>query len=239
MKRLRSILVIIACSLTVAIAQQKVPRELQYGLIGGANLSEYRFAPSITQNQSQGYTFGVAARYIEEKIFGLQAELLLTRRGMKDRYDSYPQYSFERTLTYVEVPVMAHIYFGMGKRNEVSIDMGPKIGFFLSDNTTSKTDNDYIDLVINTSRHGYQHHDMNIAKKFDYGIQAGVGYEFKLNHSMSLQLQGRYYFGLGNVFPDTKSDVFENSSNQSIQIVAALWFHKWIKKSWGGYRPIK
>lgn len=220
---------LLALCATAMQAQQKVPREVQFGVLGGSNMSQYRFSPSITQNQSLGYTAGVAARYIEEKIFGLQAEVLLTRRGMKDRYDSYPQYSFERTLTYVEVPVMAHVYFNMGKKNEVSLDLGPKIGFFMGDATKQKTDAQYEDLVINTSQHGYKHHSLGIEKTFDYGIQAGLGYEFKFSKQMSLQLQGRYYYGLANIFADAKSDVFEVSTNQSIQIVMALWWHHRIR----------
>ena len=70
---------------------------------------------------------------------------------------------------------------------------------------------------------------MPVSRKFDYGIQAGLGYEFKFGRKVSLQLQGRYYYGLANIWPDSKADEFEQSSNQSIQIVAALWWHHFIR----------
>ncbi|MBQ0057184.1 MAG: PorT family protein [Bacteroidales bacterium] len=213
----------------VAIAQPKVPREVQFGVLGGVNMSQYRFQPSITQSMSNGFVMGAGVRYIEEKIFGLQAEVLLTQRGIKDRYDAYPQYSFERTLTYIEVPILAHVYFNMGKRNEISLDAGPKLGYYLGGGTKSKTDSEYQDMVVNMTVHRYAHHDMPLDRKFDYGIQAGLGYEFKLSRDMSLQVQGRYYYGLGNMFHDMKSDTYENSSNQSVQIVTSLWFHRRIK----------
>lgn len=233
MRRLFTLLILALGVVTLAMAQKKIPREVQFGVLGGANLSQYRFSPTITQNQSVGYTAGVGVRYIEENFFGLQAELLLTRRGVDDRYDSYPQYSYERRFTYIELPVMSHIYFKMGKRNEIAVDMGPKIGFYLTDDTKSKIDADYESLVISPSRHGYKHHDMAVEKTFDYGIQAGLGYEFRLSRELSLQLQGRYYFGLGNIFPDAKGEVFETSSNQSIQIVMSVWFHHTLLKSLG------
>lgn len=212
----------------LAFAQPKVPREFQFGTIGGANMSSYTLNPSVTQDKSLGYTAGLGVRYIEEKYFGLQCELLLTRRGMKDRYDLYPQYSFERQLTYIELPVMAHVYFDIKKRSEVALDLGLKLGYYLADNSTSNLDGGF-DVIAQSATHGYAHHSIPVDQKLDYGIQAGLGYEFKLNRQLSLQLQGRYYFGLGDIFPNTKADTYETSSNQSIQIVMALWFHHRVK----------
>ena len=80
MKRSLLLLIVLVQGLLVAWAQPKVPREFQYGIIGGANLSSYTFNPSVTQDKSVGYTAGVAMRYIEEKYFGLQGEFLITRR---------------------------------------------------------------------------------------------------------------------------------------------------------------
>ena len=60
--------------------------------------------------------------------------------------------------------------------------------------------------------------------------EMGLGYEFKINKEISVQLQGRYYFGLGNMFPDSKADVYETSNNHQIQIVAAVWFRSQIAK---------
>jgi hypothetical protein len=229
MKQMRLLIILLlACGAESVWGQAKVPREVQFAVLGGAALSNYEFDPSITQSMAQGYTAGVAVRYIEEKFFGLQAELLMTRRGMKDRYDSYPQYSFQRDLTYLELPVMAHVYFNAGRRNVISFDAGPKLGYFLFDKTSGNLDSDFQTIAAG-SNHGYAHHDMGIKYKFDYGIQAGLGYEFKFSQQLSLQLQGRYYFGLGNIFPDTKADTFETSRNNTVQIVMALWFHHRIR----------
>lgn len=227
MKRsLLLILLLIEGAFLVAWAQPKVPREFQFAVLGGSNLSSYTFNPSVTQDKSVGYTAGVAVRYIEEKFFGLQGEFLLTRRGVKDRYDNNRKYHFERQLTYLEMPLMAHVYFNIGKRNEVALDMGPKLGYYLKDKTIDNLDDGF-----NQSRaeHRYAHHDMDIDQKLDYGIQAGLGYEFRCSKQLSIQMQGRYYFGLGDMFPSTKADTFETSANQSIQIVMALWFHHRIR----------
>ena len=209
-------------------AQPRVARHLDLGVTGGVTMSSYTFSPTIPQNQAMGYTAGVAARYIEEKYFGLQAELLLTRRGWDERYSLFPDFKYRRSLTYLEIPVLAHIYFNMGKRNEISVDLGPKFGTMLWENTESNLPADFGQGGGETANYEYLQHELAIHSRFDYGIQAGLGYEFKANRHLSFQLAGRYYFGLGNIFPDEKTDVFETSSNQQIQIVLTVWWKKWI-----------
>ncbi len=228
MRRYLTIMWVAALLPMAALAQPKVPREVHFAALGGVALSEYTFDPSVTQSMAQGYTCGVAVRYIEEKYFGLEAEVLLTRRGIKDRFDNYPQYSFQRNLTYLEVPLMAHIWFSAGRKSEIALDLGPKVAYFLWEDSSSKLDASFAQLA-QTTNHGYAHHTMPVDTKVDYGIQAGLGYEFKCSPSVSIQLQGRYYFGLGNMFPDAKSDVFETSSNHTVQLVMALWFRHRIR----------
>lgn len=217
------------CSVQQLWAQTRIPREVHLGVIGGANLSEYTFAPNVTQKMTNGYTAGVAVRYIEETLFGLQAELHLTRRGFTDYYEEHQDWQFRRDLTYIEVPVMAHVYFKMGDRNEVAFDAGPKFGYFLYDHTTDTMPEGFGQPGTQYETYTADHHWLPVSKKFDYGIQAGLGYEFKFDRKVSLQLQGRYYYGLGNMWPDSKADVFEQSSNSSIQIVLSLWWHHTIR----------
>lgn len=237
-----SVFLVLGCS--YATAQSRVsPRRLDFGVIGGANISSYAFYPKLTQDQTYGYTAGVAVRYVEETFFGLQAELLLTQRGFKDALNEDLQelgYSYQRKLTYLEVPIMAHIYFRMGRRNQICLDAGPKLGFFMSDKIESNMPEGfdqgiYKDPVtgymrdMTSENYKYLHHTMPIEKKFDYGIQFGLGYEFRFSKEISAQLMGRYYYGLGNLWADKKTDVYEASSNNSIQVTLTLWYHTFIK----------
>lgn len=219
-------------SVSVSDAQKRIAREVHLGVVGGATLSNYRMNPNVTQSFSQGFTFGIAARYIEENHFGLAAELLFNQRGLKDQFDVdlYPNLSFERKINYLELPILADIYFNLGSRNVISLDLGPKLGFYLSDSSTSKLEGDEWKKAQSSVYHAYKHHTEPITKKFDYGIQINAGYEFKFSKQMSLQLQGRYYFGLENMFSDKKSDAFDNSANQQIQITATIWYRTQIAK---------
>lgn len=228
MRRLLLTFGLVLCGTVLGLAQTRIPREVHVGVIGGATLSEYTFHPSVSQKMHNGATAGVAIRYIEETFFGLQAELLLTQRGFSDYYEELPDLHFSRTLTYVELPIMAHVYFPIGKHNEIAFDAGPKLGFYLTDKTDHNLPDNF-GIGGEYADYTYMHHFMDVTRKFDYGIQAGLGYEFKFSNKMSLMLQGRYYYGLGNMWPDSKADEFEVSSNQSIQIVMSLWWHHVIR----------
>lgn len=230
-----ALLLILLGSMGSLWAQKRIPREVHIGAVAGAVSSQYAFHPNVTQKSTLGYTTGVAVRYIEETLFGLQAELHITQRGYADYYEEEPDLKFSRSLTYLELPVMAHVYFKIGQRHQVAFDAGPKFGYFLWDNIDSNLPDTFGQPGDEHSGYIYRHHLLDVTKKLDYGIQAGLGYEFKFKPDMSAQLSGRYYYGLGNMWPDTKADYFQQSSNQSIQVVFTLWWQHTIR----GKRVVK
>ena len=63
-----------------------------------------------------------------------------------------------------------------------------------------------------------------IENKFDYGIAAGAGLEYNLPKVGHLLLEGRYYYGLGNVFGNTKRDYFGRSNHNTIYIKMTYLF---------------
>ncbi|MEG1585519.1 MAG: porin family protein [Bacteroidales bacterium] len=207
---------------TTAFAQKPFPKEHSLGVTGGVVLSKMSFQPiTIVQDYKMGPSFGITYRYIEEKYFGIQAELLYTRRGWKDRLEDYPDLFFERSMDYIELPILSHIFFG-NNRFRGFVNLGPKFAYYLSDskntNITEKIDG------VETA-----HHTLAVSKKFDYGITGGAGIELRFGRN-SILLEGRYYFGLGDIFPNEKKDIFEASSNQNISVSATYLFHLKRKK---------
>jgi hypothetical protein len=65
---------------------------------------------------------------------------------------------------------------------------------------------------------------MPIEKKFDYGIAAGLGVELSLRRLGHLLVEGRYYFGLGNIYGNSKRDYFAKSNDYNIVIKATYLF---------------
>ena len=58
---------------------------------------------------------------------------------------------------------------------------------------------------------------------FDYGICGGGGIDWstKVGHFV---LEGRYYYGLGDIFKNTKKDYFGRSGNSSITVKLSYLF---------------
>ena len=66
--------------------------------------------------------------------------------------------------------------------------------------------------------------NIDVSSRFDYGITAGAGIEFIIKRRNSITLEGRYYYGLGNIFPSARSDTFSASRGSSIQITLGYLF---------------
>ena len=111
-------------------------QELSVGASFGMNFSSISFAPKVNQKMKQGYQGGVTLRWITENHLGLQAELNYAQQGWEEEFEEQPEYQYSRTINYVELPFLTHIYFG-GNRFKFFFNLGPKIGYALSESTVS------------------------------------------------------------------------------------------------------
>lgn len=226
---LQSILTLLAILVASApaMAQREYSPNFSVGFKGGATMSRMSFTPEVHQKMVQGLTMGLMARYHEEKLFGLIGEVNITQRGWKEDFarDEAPEFDYSRRLTYIQIPLLTHIYFG-SERVKCFINLGPEIGFMISDKIDANFDyNNYGGLQ--GFPQGYRTNEqlkMAVENKFDYGIAGGVGVEFFINKKNSILLEGRYYFGLGNIYKATKRDYFSASRGTSIEVTLGYLF---------------
>ena len=160
-----------------------------------------------------GYTGGVYTRLIFEKYFGLQVELNYMQRGWQEKEKSF---SYVRQTHYLELPFITHIFFGK-KKFRWFFNLGLNIGVYLGE---KKSEN-----IKDSHNHDkvYKQHELAVAHKFDYGICGGTGFEFHTKAGI-YQLDARYHYGLGDIFPNTIKDDFGRSSNQNISICLGVLF---------------
>ncbi len=174
-----------------------------------------------------GKTFGLTFRYTCEKYFSalcaLQVELNYTELGWKeeinDRNNNPLPDTYQRNQHYFQVPFMARLAWGKEKRGMMGyLILGPQIGYcFKEKSERSDTWTLGYDGMPNRPNNRYEQYEMNIENKFDYGITGGLGME--LNTKVGcFKLEGRYYFGLGNIFKNSKKDTFERSGNGAIVV---------------------
>ena len=65
---------------------------------------------------------------------------------------------------------------------------------------------------------------MPVENKFDYGIAAGLGLEYSHPKAGHFQIEGRYYYGLGNIYGDSKKDYFGKSNLGNIVVKLTYFF---------------
>lgn len=207
-----------------ARAQRHYRPHVHVGVHGGVSMSQQSFYPSIKEALLNGATFGFSFRYAEERHVGLIAELNIEQRGWKEDFEEVPL-NYQRRLTYLELPVMTHIFFG-SRTVKGFFNLGPEVGFMIGESATANFP--YMDLPGGVegfpSKRRYEQMQMKISSRFDYGITAGAGVEFVIRRRHSITLEGRYYYGLGNIFPSAKKDVFSASRGSSIQITLGYLF---------------
>ena len=202
-------------------------------------MSNVGFTPKVTQSLLGGTTAGLSWRYVCEKYFSticsIYGEVNYTQMGWKERIlttDNQPvinavsglpeQYS--RTLNYLQVPVFAHLAWGKEHSGmQFFFQLGPQFGYLLSEKTT--TNFNFKDRnTADRSNVVCAQDTMAVENKFDYGIAAGAGIELSVRRVGHFLLEGRYYYGLGNIYGDSKRDYFSKSNNSSIVVKLTYLF---------------
>ena len=207
-----------------ATAQTHYEGSISVGGKAGATLSRVNFNPSVQQVMQPGMAAGVMFRYIEEKNFGLIAELNMTQRGWKENFEE-SNYNYSHRFTYIELPIMTHIFFGNQRVNGF-FNLGPELNVMLGDGISSNFDYqeaDGLDYFIQDTRH-IEQMTLDINNRFDYGICAGAGMEININPKHSLLIEGRFYYGLTDVFPNHKTDIFSSSNSMTINLTLGYFY---------------
>ncbi len=218
MKGIKITLITLAIAATAApvMAEDHYVPHISVGFHGGMDVSRVTFSPSILQKWQPGTTFGISARYAEEKLVGIVAEVNYTQRGWKEDFEESPL-DYSRTLHYFTVPVMTQVYFGP-PRCKCFFNLGPEFGFMTGQDTSANFDihNPYGDENWPTDPRNIVQLTKEVKNRFDYGICAGVGCEYWVRPRHSIYIELRYYYGLGNIFPSTKADTFVASRNMTL-----------------------
>ena len=208
-----------------ALAQVGSPRDMKsFGFNGGIGTSQVSFIPKIKQDLSLGPTFGITYRHISEKYFflicGTQLECNLATRGWTELIEDGTDNEYTRTTYYIEVPFFAHLGIGREVRGfQAFLNMGPQIAYMTGEKQYKGGNWN----TANRPNHVTDQYDHPIENRFDYGITAGLGFEMHSGIGV-IGFEGRYYFGLGNIFGITKKDYFARCANSTISLRAHYLF---------------
>lgn len=194
---------------------------------------------------SAGFTARYTCEKYFKSICALVGEVNLTQMGWKEdildfndqpvplHNDETQMLKYSRKMNYVQIPIFARLGWGRERKGfQFFFQIGPQIGLFLNESSDTNFDvrqsdfnpgpreNPNEDYKYQTSRVSdvVAQDTMAVENTFDYGIAAGAGLEFshrKLGHFL---VEGRYYYGLGNIYGSSKRDYFARSNFGAIMI---------------------
>lgn len=207
-------------------AQTHFHANMAVGAKAGVDVSRMFFNPTVHQKMPLGFTCGLTFRYVEENHFGLIAEVNFQQRGWSEDFEGAP-YNYRRTLNYIQIPVLAHIYFG--RRGRFFFNAGPEIGFMVGESTSANFDPAQIASLPDFPNINRMNTQMTllVQNKVDYGISAGLGAEFNVTPKHALNFEARFYYGLGNIFKSKRTDPFAGSNGMAVS--ATLGYNFRIK----------
>ncbi len=211
----------LACVAPSASAQSHYSSRVYLGAHGGIDLSRVTFTPGVSQSFLLGGNAGLNFRYIEEKHFGFIVEANWEQRGWKEDFEDLP-YSYSRTVNYIQIPFLAHIYFG--NRGKFFINAGPSISFVLSESTSANFDYNNVGNISDLDSHITYQYALPVHQKVDYGISGGIGGEFSINPHNSLYLDARFYYGLANILKSGRTEPVRGSNGMTISLSLGYWF---------------
>lgn len=237
--RLLAIVALWVVALTANAQIGQYRNDFAVGVNAGYVLSNVGFSPTVSQTLHGGMTMGLSARYVCEKYYSsvcaVVAEVNFASVGWKEEIlDNFDQpvinaatgvaEQYSRTINYLQIPVFARLGWGREEKGvQFFFQAGPQFGVYISESSTAnfETANPNIDERSNKTVDQY---DMPVEHKFDYGIAGGLGMEYSVPKMGHFMLEGRYYYGLGNIYGDTKRDYFGKSNFGNIVIKLTYLF---------------
>ena len=197
--------------------------DLAVGVNGGIAMNRVSFNPTVKQTMHNGATMGLTVRYTCEKYFSsicaVQAELNYARLGWEEVIETSND-TYRRDVDFLQLPIFARMAWGREQRGfQFFVMAGPEFDLYLGDSDQRGGEWSSATLAERPNNVTAQY-DLPIQRKLEYGITAGAGLELStaIGH---FQLEGRYSFGLIDMFDNGKKDAFGRSANGAIIIKAA------------------
>ena len=200
-----------------------------------------------------GVSFRYTSEKYFSTLCAIQAEINYTQKGWKEKietYDNAPVINprtgvaeeYQRRINYIDIPIFAHLSWGKENKGiNGFVNLGPQIGFCLGESTKKNYDIPYTKantekgafaeqgITQFSSRQGRisiveAQETMPVEHKFDYGITFGAGVEACFNKVGRFDLEGRFYYGLGNIYGDSKKDYFGASNHTTVYIKLSYFY---------------
>ena len=200
----------LGATLTTAQAQTNESANAQIGVKGGVNFSNMYTEDVDDNNVLTSFNAGLYASIPLTSSIAIQPEFLFSRKGAELAYDNaFVTGKAKFKLNYIEVPVLVKVNL----TKNFNIHAGPYFAYLIDGQVTNETDGGTFNFEDN-----FDNDDFN---KFDYGVSAGLGFDFE-----SIGIGARYNYGLSTVGKERSfggtNYTFPDGKNSNISLYVAL-----------------
>lgn len=167
----------------------------------GVNLSKYGRDLDET-NFKPGLLVGGFMTYSIRDTYAFTGKVLFSQKG-------YELNNYKETLTYVEIPVVARLFFNRDGKFRPNIFGGPSFGFLTG--AKGRVGSNDAEQIDNYNK---------VYNAFDFGLTGGLGLNFEIARETRFLIDARYTHGLTDITKSAASDV----NNNAIGITAGFSF---------------
>lgn len=179
----------------------------QSGIRASLNLSNLYVQSVDNENTKPGFAVGVYFRKSLSDQISIQPEINYSLKGSQINYNNFLNGSgkYRYNLSYIEIPVLANFHLG----ESIYFSAGPYVATLISVKVK--------DVNGDGSVNGVDEYDRDDFNTFDYGVAAGVGFDFAGGTAGV-----RYNYGLADVAPEGNG--LDNGKNSVLQFFIGFAF---------------
>ncbi len=194
----KNLAAVLALTLLMFTSEKAFPQQDKFGISINSLTTNFNYGSensslSDYKKDYRGFQFGLTFQHGLSKSFSLVHEISFTIKGGKLGKGN-PVFGNETTLRFhgLEVPLLARLHMG-----NLYLNAGPYAGYQLGGRIKTK---DAEDGSESTTKVKFGS-GADQFKRWDFGMQAGAGYNFQLKRSI-LTLDVRYGYGLQDLSVD-------------------------------------
>ena len=184
--------------------------------------TDTRYAYDLNYGNRGGITFGVPVSYSFNDWFALRADVMYIQKNYEKNRSGFFKGLYDKTTnSFASLPLVAQFSFG-GERLKGFVNGGGYIGYWLSSSIKGEfmTLDERVMITngyLSQTNHIYCESDIDFNSlrdnRFDYGLTAGAGVEYRLNDLLGITAEVRHYYGLSNLYKNkTVGDPRYNST---------------------------
>lgn len=204
-----------AMFLSAAVYAQESGRVWSIGPEVGVNFSKWG-NDADDSDYKAGLVAGGFVTYSIRDTYGFTAKVLFSQKGAAYTMTAPGEdIDVKSQLNYIEIPVLARLFFNREGTVRPNVFVGPSFGF-LTGAKIKVEDGDYENYEdIDDNIDSYK----DVYNTFDLGLAAGLGLNIRVSEEMYFIIDARYTYGLTDIAKGGSS-----INNQAVAVSAGLSF---------------